>query len=238
MSKRKPLSAMAVIIPAHNEEHLLTACLAAVDLAVFAARDSKRQVEVWVALDSCDDKSAEIAHAAGVKAVTVDARNVGIARQAAASSALQHFAELSPEQVWLAHTDADSVVPPNWLTHQAALARKGADVVVGTVRPDFRDLSEQQTEAWWHTHMPGVANGHVHGANLGTRASAFLTAGGFQPVPLHEDVYLVEAARRAGARIEASDAAWVQTSGRQVGRAPGGYADYLKGELLPLAKSL
>ncbi|CDJ99464.1 Glycosyl transferase (fragment) [Microbacterium sp. C448] len=129
------------------------------------------------------------------------------------------------------------MVPANWLTHQWELAAAGADVVVGTVRPDFRDLSAEQTTAWWSTHQPGTANGHVHGANLGTRASTLVAAGGFEPVLEHEDVLLVAEAKIRGAQLVASDEAWVQTSGRLVGRTAGGYAGYLREQLIPLARS-
>ena len=39
---------------------------------------------------------------------------------------------------------------------------------------------------------------HVHGANLGFRASAYLTAGGFPPVPTAEDHALVAALTAGG----------------------------------------
>jgi hypothetical protein len=77
----------------------------------------------------------------------------------------------------------------------------------------------------------------VHGANLGTRASTLVAAGGFEPVLEHEDVLLVAEARARGARLIASDEAWVQTSGRLFGRTAGGYAGYLREQLIPLARA-
>lgn len=231
-------AAVAVIVPAHNEEALLESCLASIEVAALAPRRRGLRVDVWVALDACDDGSAGIAGRHGADLVTLDARCVGAARQAGVEAALARSADIDPRRLWFAHTDADSTVPPNWLTHQLRLARRGADVVVGTVRPDFRDLSAAQQDAWWATHTPGVANGHVHGANLGIRAATLIDAGGFARVAVHEDVALVAQARARGARLVASDAAWVRTSGRQVGRAPDGYARYLREDLLPLAHGL
>ena len=229
------MDAVAVIVPAHNEEQLIGACLESIDIAARAARAVGPSVGVWVVLDACTDRSATIAADAGVNLLAVNARSVGAARAAGVGAALERFADLPSDRVWTAHTDADSVVPANWLTHQLRLARRRADVVVGTVRPDFRDLDPEQTEAWWATHTPGVANGHVHGANLGIRASALLDAGGFADATVHEDVWLVDEIRARGGRLSATDAAWVRTSGRQIGRAPGGYARYLREDLVPLA---
>lgn len=226
---------VVVAIPAHDEEVLLGACLESVALASLAAQAGGADVQTWVALDDCSDRSEAIARDAGVRTITLTERRVGSARHAAIANALTLVGGIPMSSVWLAHTDADSVVPPHWLVHQLRLARDGADVVIGTVRPDFRDLTDGQSAAWWRTHVPGQANGHVHGANLGIRASTYLAASGFPHVPAHEDVALVAAARADGARIVASDAAWVRTSGRRIGRAPDGYARYLRDDLEALA---
>ena len=82
-----------------------------------------------------------------------------------------------------------------------------------------------------------MANGAVHGANLGIRSSTLAAAGGFAPVPEHEDVMIVDRARLLGAKIFASAQANVLTSGRSEGRTPGGYARYLREDLVPLAAS-
>lgn len=229
--------ALAVVIPAHDEQELIGVCLDAIRVAVAAVRDRVEHVSVHVAADACSDHTARIALAAGAEVVVPATRGVGAARAAGVSRALETHVQVPPRRLWIAHTDADSVVPDHWLTHQVELAASGADVVVGTVRPNFRDLSAEQTTAWWATHVPGTANGHVHGANLGTRASILVAAGGFEPVLEHEDVLLVAEARARGARLVASDDAWVQTSGRPVGRTAGGYAGYLREQLIPLARS-
>lgn len=227
-----PVSTLAVVIPVHDEEALLNACLSSVCDAADAARPAVADVAVHVVLDACTDASEQIAADFPVAVHTVDACSVGVARSVGVQAVLRQFAGVPAERMWIAHTDADSAVPRHWLTHQLALAGNGADVIVGTVRPDFRDLSEAQIAAWQARYTPGIANGHVHGANLGTRASSLIEVGGFPPIPAHEDVRLVEQMRRCGAKIIASDDAWVLTSGRQYGRATGGYADYLRTQLV------
>ncbi|WP_312677467.1 glycosyltransferase [Microbacterium sp.] len=232
------IEAIGVVVPAHDEEDLLGACLAALARAAQEARPLVRDARIWVVLDACSDRSEEIARAAGVEIVRVDACNVGRARAAGVEALTATLADVPPARLWIGNTDADSTVPPHWLTDQLRLADAGADVVIGTVRPDFRDLSPEQSAAWWATHTPGIANGHVHGANLGIRASALLTAGGYAPLAEHEDVDLVERMRRASAVCAASDAAWVQTSGRAFGRTDGGYARYLREDLIALARQV
>ncbi|WP_243073959.1 glycosyltransferase family 2 protein [Microbacterium sp. SS28] len=229
------VDAIAVIVPAHDEEQLIGACLASIGIAARAARHAVDHLSVWAVLDACTDRSADIARDAGVELLAVDARSVGTARATGVRAALDRLVGIRPDRIWTAHTDADSVVPVNWLTHQLSLARRGVDVVVGTVRPDFRDLDASQIEAWLATHTPGAANGHVHGANLGIRANVLLDAGGFTDATVHEDVWLIDEIRARGGRLAATDGAWVRTSGRQVGRAPDGYARYLREDLVALA---
>jgi hypothetical protein len=101
-------------------------------------------------------------------------------------------------------------------------------VMVGTVRPEFSDLPAAQAALWRATHVRGEPNGHVHGANLGVRGSAYAAVRGFVPMPEHEDVDLVHRLREAGFTLVASDDCEVVTSGRVVGRTPGGYAAYLQ----------
>jgi hypothetical protein len=225
---------MAVIVPVHDEEALLAACLGAVaDAAAHLALLRPDVVcRTWAVLDSCTDDSARIAAASGVDVLVVDARNVGMARAAGCAAARRAFARLDGGELWTAHTDADSTVPVHWLAHQIEQADAGADIVIGTVRPDFRDLDAAQTREWWRRYTPGLANGHVHGANLGIRGDLLANAGGFPPLREHEDVRFVAAARQFGAVIVASDDAWVRTSGRTEGRTPGGYARYLREDLV------
>lgn len=214
---------IGVVIPARDESATIANCLRSVKTA--AARLDV-PVSIVVVADGCLDDTAAIARTfAGVEVVELESSNVGTARAVGSRRALRLGAD------WLANTDADSVVPANWLDVHRAFADAGAAVVIGTVRPDFDDLTERQRAAWLAGHIPGRPNGHVHGANLGIRASAYIAAGGYQPLPEHEDVDLVERLTRHGPAV-ASDAAEVITSGRAVGRTPGGYARYLREELV------
>jgi hypothetical protein len=140
--------------------------------------------------------------------------------------ALQGLDVPSP-QIWIANTDADSRVDETWLVAHTSAAEAGADIRIGAVVPDFADLTARQIRAWRRTHRGGFARGHVHGANLGIRASTYLEATGFRPLFAHEDVDLVHRASKRGAAVWIDEHPDVITSGRSIGRAPEGYALYL-----------
>lgn len=222
------MTALAVVVPVHDEEELLAGCLESLAVAVAAAEGVGARVEVVLALDACTDRSSAIAAEFEVTTVAVTAARVGAARRAGVAEALRLLDSVDLADVWIANTDADSAVPVNWLTHQLALMRAGSDIVLGTVRPDFADLAPAHVAYWRATHHRGRPAGNTHGANLGVRGSVYRAAGGFTDVPEHEDVRLVETARALGAIVTASDAAEVTTSGRVEGRTPGGYAAFVR----------
>ncbi|MEU1973504.1 glycosyltransferase [Microbacterium sp. NPDC019599] len=231
----RPVDVAAVVVPVHNEAELLDRCLTALTVAVETAARRGIRCQVQVVLDACTDASAAIAANHPFPTLVVSEATVGQARARGVQAALTAIGELPAERVWLANTDADSAVPPNWIVAQCDLAAEGADVFVGTVRPDFADLGRAHRHHWLHTHVRGAPNGHVHGASLGLRASVYRAAGGFDAIPEHEDVQLVARARALGAIVQASDEAEVLTSGRFVGRTPGGYAGYLREQARMLA---
>jgi len=230
---------VCVVVPVRDEERLVGRCLVSLAAArrTLLARGGCT-VDVVVVLDACRDASADVvarhvARHGSVRVVGTDAGDVGAARLAGVRAALA-VPPVDAHRTWLTCTDADSVVRPDWLVEHVRLADAGADVVVGTVHPDPADLTAAQWEVWRATHVPGRPNGHVHGANLGVRASAYLRAGGFAPASEHEDVDLVARLRATGARVVAADTVDVRTSGRPVGRTPGGYAGHLRATLLHL----
>lgn len=220
--------AVAIVVPVHNEAELLDGCLAALTAAIEHTRRRHPGVRIStvVVLDACTDASVRIARSWPVRTIEIDARNVGTARRLGVAAALAELG--SSDDVWIGTTDGDSVVPVTWLSHQLGLRAAGADVVLGTVRPDFSDLTLDHAEHWLQTHPRGRPAGNVHGANLGMRADVYVAAGEFPDLDEHEDVALVRAARSLGARVVATDENEVVTSGRFQGRTPGGYAAFVR----------
>ena len=220
---------IGVAIPAHNEAQVLALCLQSV-LCAARALDSAEEVRVVVILDSCTDGTREVAEVFGVDVVATGARNVGHARAAGADYLLSLGVR------WLAFTDADTEVGPDWLKHQLAL---GSDAVCGTVA--VRDWSCHGSAAvalaahFAASYTDADGHRHIHGANLGVCAQAYRRAGGFAPLACHEDVALVRALEQSGARIAWSARPRVFTSARRQVRARGGFGDALLAAATPLA---
>ncbi|WP_295999471.1 glycosyltransferase [Rugamonas sp.] len=220
---------IGIVIPAHNEQSYLDACLSAVAAAARHPTLEGEAVRVLVVLDACSDASAAVVarHAArsdgqcAIAGVAVQARNVGVARAFGAARMVEMGAR------WLAFTDADTRVSPAWLAMQLSL---GVDVVCGTVAVDdwspHREHGAALSAHFARSYTDADGHRHIHGANLGV-AAAYLRAGGFEPLACSEDVALVDALERSGARFAWSAAPRVATSARRDAKARGGFGDTL-----------
>jgi GT2 family glycosyltransferase len=231
---RRPatIEAAGVVVPAHDEETLLPACLMALRRAVNAVGIP---VQVLVVADTCTDQTAVTARAWGARVLSIRARNVGAARAAGMTELLRLTAGRDPAAFWLVTTDADTVVPPGWLRRQLSYAARGWDVVLGTVEVTDWDEHPPHVPAAFDAlyEFEAGPHPHVHGANLGIRASAYLTAGGFRPLRTAEDHALLAAATEAGCPVVQASDLTVQTSGRRQARAPHGFGHLLR-TLAPL----
>jgi glycosyltransferase involved in cell wall biosynthesis len=210
---------IGVVIPVYNEAALLGGCLEAVERA---ARDTVlggEPVEVVVVLDGCTDRSAAVAVHHGAQIVSLDVHCVGAARALGASFVMDSGAR------WIAFTDADTIVPSNWLSAQLAAT---ADLACGAV-----------WIADWSGHPSGVRERfllqygapdarHIHGANLGMSASAYRASGGFRPLPRGEDVALVASLTERGAEVAWNGSPRVATSARWESAVEGGLASLLR----------
>jgi glycosyltransferase involved in cell wall biosynthesis len=214
---RSPAAVIAVIVPAHNEEARIGACLASIRIAARCPRLQGEPVLMVVVLDDCSDATGSIARSGGAETLREDARNVGRARAAGARHALEAGAR------WLAFTDADSVVAADWLSAQLA---ERSDAVCGTVQVDDWGARHAGTrERFDAAYVDACGHRHVHGANLGVTAGAYERAGGFPHLVTSEDVALVKALLESGARVAWSALPRVVTSARSCFRAPGGFGE-------------
>lgn len=211
---------IAVVIPAHNEEQLIGACLRSMRVAARCPALLGEAVVAIVVLDACTDDTARIATAMGALCVAVQAGNVGRARAHGAELALKVGAR------WLAFTDADTVVASDWLSMQMILR---SDAVCGVVEVHDWTPHCERTRLRFNAHYrPVDGHRHVHGANLGVSAQAYRRAGGFRPVATSEDKALVDDLHTCGIAIAWSAAPRVVTSARRGFRAPGGFGATLE----------
>ncbi|MEV1046252.1 glycosyltransferase [Streptomyces sp. NPDC049916] len=229
------VSAVAVVVPAHNEAERVVACIRSIGSA--ADQVAPLPVHTVLVADDCTDATAALAAREGAHVLAIARRNVGAARAAGVLRALSLLGPSEPD-IWLAMTDADSTVPAHWLTRQTAWARRGHDLVLGTIRlappaPTSSGRARERHDAAYFRTRPTTPGGppwqhpHIHGANMGFSATAYRRVGGFAPLTTSEDRDLVDRLSAAGHRIARSDDHPVRSADRLRGRAPGGLADLL-----------
>jgi len=228
--------AVGVVIPARNEKDSILECLSSIVRALDAAPAVNSSWIVVVA-DSCSDQTASLARrrlAGRGKVIECSVASPGTARRLGAAEVLTHFASRRPSDVWIANTDADSRVGVDWISHHLQLASRGFCGVAGIVRvtsiEGHDETAVSEFLAGYSTYEDGT-HPHVHGANLGIRADAYLDAGGWSDLTVAEDHCLWSRVRSRGWLTIASVGSVVFTSGRLHGRAMDGFADTLRRKL-------
>jgi glycosyltransferase involved in cell wall biosynthesis len=179
------LPRLSLVIPARNEERHLPALL---DSVAVARRRFDAAVEVIVADNVSEDRTAELARAGGARVVTVEQRVIAAVRNGGAAAATGEF---------LAFIDADCTIHPDSFT---AIDRALSDPrqIGGTTGVRFDRLSTGIVLAHllfepisWLTRMrPGI---------YFLRRSDFVAIGGYDERLLFaEDVKLLVELRRLG----------------------------------------
>ena len=228
---------MGIIIPAHNEAEDITQCLTAI---VAARKDARTKyphlnVSIWCVADNCTDDTENIVlknftDVDNLHLLQVDFRKPGLTRDYGIQqffAYVHRFSSCPAHNAWVAMTDADTVVPLNWLTDPITAANNGTDCVVGTVEPRKSELGDQVYNLWRERHDFCEGHKHIFGANLGVRASAYQQVGGFLPLLHSEDSSLVKAVEDAGFEMLKTDRIRAVTSGRVQGRVVHGFSTYL-----------
>ncbi|MEZ5409199.1 MAG: glycosyltransferase [Acidimicrobiales bacterium] len=227
-----------VAIPAHNEAESIAACLASIDVA---AAEVAAPIRVVVAADGCSDATVAAAESVPMLNCEVSVRQgrwggAGAARRAAVGAGLADLSSPGGGEaasIWIANTDADTVVTPGWLHVQVRLARH-YQAVAGVVDLDPARVAATLAARFSAAYrIDGERHSHVHGANLGVRADAYLRAGGWCAQTLvGEDHGLWNRLIETGAAVLHTSRARVVTSGRTFSRVEGGFATDLRALLL------
>lgn len=241
-TSRTPIRDLRIVVPARDEAETLGDCLAALTVAMDSLPCSSAaagvRVQLVLVLDSCRDASARIAARAaerdprihvieGLHGSAGEARREGV-RVALNLTRGGDTTAIAPTSAWICSTDADSAVPPTWLLTQLEFADAGIDLLLGTVHVEPQTDAPHIEARWRRDYSSVEGHPHIHGANLGVRASAYLAAGGFPPLREHEDAGLAAAVTACGFAVHSTARSPVLTSGRQRGRTPGGFAGYLE----------
>lgn len=155
---------VSIVVPVHNEAYLLAECLAALH-----QQDYDGPYEIIVVNNTCTDRSPEIARSMGAR--VVDEPHKGYVHALRAG-----FAAAQGEII--ACTDADTRMPPSWLSRLVATLTEQPDVVATSGVFTFHDGSA------WLRMVGGVfgrLNWHLAGGNMAVWRWAYEAVGGFDP---------------------------------------------------------
>ncbi len=160
---------ISIVVPAFNEERLISGCLEAIDTALNAHAAHGFEAEVIVVDNNSTDSTAELARKAGAQVCFEPVNRIGRARNAGAEQA-------SGE--WLIFVDADSWLNPALLADIYRLIKSGTAVGCGS-RMRMDDLP------WWGRLLMATWTAisilcrWASGALFVCRADAFREVGGF-----------------------------------------------------------
>ncbi|MFQ6059106.1 MAG: glycosyltransferase [Anaerolineae bacterium] len=178
---------ISVVIPAYNEEKYLDDCLQALHHQTYP----RSQFEVIVVDNGSTDATARIARGFGARVVEEPVKGIARARQTGFKAARGEV---------IASTDADTVVPPFWLTRIAGHFTRDPELggVYGPVywsdgRPHER-LIMQYPVTWALMLSNRVGRTLWVGSNFAVRGKAFWQVRGFEDFDgqtlAGEDIYL------------------------------------------------
>jgi len=232
---------VVVGVPARDEEASVEACLRSVVAAAHHALDTGAVRRVRVAVAAHRSRDATAARAAAYLATTdlehlvlvdEESATVGAVRARLVEAAMAASPRFTPARTWLLSTDADSLVPTDWVVGLLDVAaRTGADLVAGFVALDGWVADPAALTAYDHLLQAGLtAEGHDHvwAANLAVAQPTYAAAGGFPSVVHGEERALARRVAQAGGKVVGALHPVVTTSARMPGRAAHGLGDLLR----------
>lgn len=162
---------VSVLIPARNEEQYLPSCLAAVNNQDFAD-----DYEVIVVDNGSTDQTAEIAASLGARVVHEAEPGLPRAREAG---------RLAAKAPILVYIDADTHIPPNYLTKVVEIFAREPQVVSVTSPVRFHDGDfASNTFIFWYFQFYRLVNflrlvDFIFGGTFALRSEAIARIGGF-----------------------------------------------------------
>src|SRR5436305_9727125 len=163
-------SMISFIVPAYNEEHELSATLAAVHAA---ASNAEQPYEIIVVDDASTDATPEIASRAGAKVIRINRRQIAASRNAGGRAAQGEY---------LFFIDADTRINRAHIT--GAIAAMDAGYAGGSARVNMDGL----IPIWGRMLLLGFSSVYF-GLNLGAGAFLFTTRHNFDIVGGFDEQY-------------------------------------------------
>lgn len=194
MTRKHPR--ISVIIPAFNEAENMGACLEA-----FTQQTTHETFEVVVVDNNSTDRTADVVRSFGTKLhvelVHEMEKGRGMAR-------MRGFERARGEILF--STDADTVVPPDWIESFVAALEKDPAIVAVTSTAEIADCSALQNMIFSATfplsfHLNSMVLGHLclSGCSFAIRREAYELAGGFNPqTDAYEDLDLASRVHKIG----------------------------------------
>lgn len=160
---------LSIIIPAFNEELLITHCLDSISGSLAAHQKPGFTSEVIVVDNNSTDKTAELATQIGAKVVFEPVNQIGRARNAGAAAATGD---------WLLFVDADSLLNPGMVADILQMIEAGKHVGCGSTMhmPNLPWWGAAALQLWT---VLSVTFRWASGALVVCRADAFREVGGF-----------------------------------------------------------
>ena len=249
-----------VVMPVRNEAEGIVDALAALASQVDSVGRPlpPGAFEVLVLANNCDDDTALRAHrfadahvGLGLHVLQTtlpqELANVGYVRRQLFEAACRRLESAGSARGFVASTDGDTRVAPDWLQANLEAIDAGADAVGGRILTDDRarpsptalrlqrlDMSHALLRSRLaslidpDSHDPWPRHHQHFGASLAVTAQACRAVGGVPKVPYLEDMALVRALQRADSKLRHAPTVRVTTSSRLDGRAEVGLAWQLR----------
>ncbi|HUD05960.1 MAG TPA: glycosyltransferase [Candidatus Saccharimonadales bacterium] len=201
------LPKISVVIPAFNESAMLPFCLKAIN-----QQDYKGDIEVIVVDNASTDETAEIAKSFNAKVQYEPRHGVVFARRAGFKAASGGI---------IASTDADTIVPKNWISLiELALRDKQYSGVVGAYKLcNVNSPSKRLAQILipFFRTIDLLLGAHFAGANFAVYKKAYEGVGGFKTEFITgEDLDLSYRLRKSGYKLKVAYSIRVKTSARRL----------------------
>jgi glycosyltransferase involved in cell wall biosynthesis len=187
------MATLTLAICARNAQDIIGECLESIRAQTVAPE------VILVAVDEMSDPTVAVAESYGAKIIASDATGLYEARNAVLEAC---------DTDYLAFTDADCVLVPEWVAFAKTALDQRDDIAAGTGRHPpigVKNLASWLHHMWYvvETQSTGETDGII-GGNSYFRTQALRDVGGWLNLPKHsasEDMYIAHALKTAGHKI-------------------------------------